>query len=228
MLRADSRPARLPSLATTGRSKACHGVRPGCRVAKLVDLKTLLAGFTFSVPLPLFGHNLWCFPLDRHHIREYVKHPRALFACLLILRRYDRKHRARLKVEVTSRLPFRGKLSPRSGWKVNEISGDFPRSGPARHPLGGFIKEMKVETRLAPSPSHRLGASMEGLIELVAASFARHGIECPVDNSQSARPVSATSVQPTPSAAVHPAETIIATALPEHNFRKDRKVDPAP
>ena len=62
---------------------------------------------------------------------------------------------------------------------------------------------------------------MEGLIELVAASFARHGIECPADNFQLARPV------PT-AQAVHPAEPILTTALPEHNFRKSLQGDPAP
>ena len=133
----------------------------------------------------------------------------------------------RLKVEVTSGLPFHGKPSPRSGWEVNEISGDFPRSGPARHPLGGFIKGIKVETGLASSPAYRLGAPMDGLIELVAASFARHGIECPVDNSHSARPATATSVQPTPTT-VRPAEATLTSGLPEHNFRKGQQGDTAP
>jgi hypothetical protein len=60
---------------------------------------------------------------------------------------------------------------------------------------------------------------MESLIELVAASFARHGIECPADNSQLARP----TAQP-----IRPAEPILTTALPEHNFRKSLQGDPAP
>jgi len=60
---------------------------------------------------------------------------------------------------------------------------------------------------------------MEGLIELVAASFARHGIECPADNFQLARPTAQ---------AIHPAEPILTTALPEHNFRKSLQGDPAP
>jgi hypothetical protein len=64
---------------------------------------------------------------------------------------------------------------------------------------------------------------MEGLIELVAASFARHGIECPADNFQLARPV---PTQPAP--AIRPAEPILATALPVHNFRKSLQGDPAP
>ena len=62
---------------------------------------------------------------------------------------------------------------------------------------------------------------MEGLIELVAASFARHGIECPADVSQSVGPV------PT-KPAIPRAEPILTTALPEHNFRKSLQGDPAP
>lgn len=64
---------------------------------------------------------------------------------------------------------------------------------------------------------------MEGLIELVAASFARHGIECPADDSPSTGPV------PTkPAQAIRPAEPILTAALPEHNFRKSLQGDPAP
>jgi len=64
---------------------------------------------------------------------------------------------------------------------------------------------------------------MEGLIELVAASFARHGIQCPADDSQLAGPV------PTqPAQAIRPAAPILTTALPEHNFRKSLQGDPAP
>jgi hypothetical protein len=64
---------------------------------------------------------------------------------------------------------------------------------------------------------------MEGLIELVAASFARHGIECPAGDSPLARPVQTTSAP-----AVRPAEPTLTTALPEHNFRKSLQGDPAP
>ena len=53
---------------------------------------------------------------------------------------------------------------------------------------------------------------MEALIALVAASFARHGIESPGD-LQLARP---NSVQ-----TVHPAEPTRTSALPEHNYRKN-------
>ena len=72
---------------------------------------------------------------------------------------------------------------------------------------------------------------MEGLIELVAASFARHGIECPAVDSQSAwgRPVRGRATSPAQaeqnSAVTHASEP---TALPEHNFRKNLQGDPAP
>jgi hypothetical protein len=54
---------------------------------------------------------------------------------------------------------------------------------------------------------------MEGLIELVAASFLRHGIECPATDS-------APRIQTT--------EPIPPTELPEHSFRKKPEADPAP
>ena len=53
---------------------------------------------------------------------------------------------------------------------------------------------------------------MEDLIELVAASFARHGIETPAGDPQQARP--------NPLQTVRPAEPTLTTALPEHNYRK--------
>jgi len=59
---------------------------------------------------------------------------------------------------------------------------------------------------------------MESLIELVASSLARHGIECPDGHSQKwvTAPVKA---------AVEPS---VPTALPEHNYRKILDGDPAP
>jgi hypothetical protein len=48
---------------------------------------------------------------------------------------------------------------------------------------------------------------MEELFQLVADSFRRHGIESPVRDA----PVSA---------AVRPAEPILPTELPDHNYRK--------
>jgi len=78
---------------------------------------------------------------------------------------------------------------------------------------------------------------MEDLMELVAASFARHGIECPPANSKFAqghKPLPA--VVPTTVEAVAlalPAErtSVVGTAptaLLEHNFRKQLQGDPAP
>ncbi len=53
---------------------------------------------------------------------------------------------------------------------------------------------------------------MEGLIELVAASFIRHGIESPVADA---------SVPPAgPPSAIQAASPIEPTALPEHSYRK--------
>jgi hypothetical protein len=57
---------------------------------------------------------------------------------------------------------------------------------------------------------------MEGLIQLVAASFIRHGIESPAPGDSPASP------------AIRPAEPTLATALPEHNYRKCSQSDPAP
>ena len=62
---------------------------------------------------------------------------------------------------------------------------------------------------------------MESLIELVAASLARHGIECPDRDS---KPMSGRATSPV-RASIPPAEP---TALPEHNYRKILDGDPAP
>ncbi len=48
---------------------------------------------------------------------------------------------------------------------------------------------------------------MEGLIQLVAESFARHGIECP-------------TVDPQTVESVLPAEAPLPAMLAEHNYRK--------
>jgi hypothetical protein len=61
---------------------------------------------------------------------------------------------------------------------------------------------------------------MEDLIALVAASFARYGIECPAMNMDNDRKV----VEKRASSPV-PADP---AALPEHNFRKGLQGDPAP
>ena len=49
---------------------------------------------------------------------------------------------------------------------------------------------------------------MEGLIELVDAFFARHGIECPAVDPQLVRPNSAQ--------AIRSVEPTLTTALPQH------------
>jgi hypothetical protein len=60
---------------------------------------------------------------------------------------------------------------------------------------------------------------MEGLIELVAASFARHGIECPSPMERRASTPVQTEKQT--GTAAEP------TALPDHNYRKESQPDPA-
>lgn len=55
---------------------------------------------------------------------------------------------------------------------------------------------------------------MEGLIELVAASFVRHGIECPAGD-------------PNATLRFRPAEPASQVALPEHGFRKNPEGDVA-
>jgi hypothetical protein len=62
---------------------------------------------------------------------------------------------------------------------------------------------------------------MESLIELVAASLARHGVECPADGNSALVWKRAAS----PDSSV-PADE--ATRLPEHNFRGNVGGDPAP
>jgi hypothetical protein len=56
---------------------------------------------------------------------------------------------------------------------------------------------------------------MEDLIQFVAESFARHGIECQASESQTTE-------------SVRPVEAPIPVALPEHNYRKGPDVDFAP
>jgi hypothetical protein len=66
---------------------------------------------------------------------------------------------------------------------------------------------------------------MERLIELVAASFARHGIECSADDAQLGYPTSGRSTAALFAAGPEPG---LAGALPEHNYRKIVQVDPFP
>ena len=51
---------------------------------------------------------------------------------------------------------------------------------------------------------------MECLIQLVAETFARHGIECPTVASQTVE-------------SVRPAEAPIPAVLPEHNYRPSKE-----
>jgi len=67
---------------------------------------------------------------------------------------------------------------------------------------------------------------MQDLIELVAASFVRHGIAGPGDSqfveAEHSRAVAhGTSKSPI-------AQVALTTALPEHNYRKSLQGDPAP
>jgi hypothetical protein len=57
---------------------------------------------------------------------------------------------------------------------------------------------------------------MEGLIQLVAATFIRHGIESPAAGDS-------LTFQ-----AIPLAEPTLPTALPEHNYRRSTQSDPAP
>ena len=70
---------------------------------------------------------------------------------------------------------------------------------------------------------------MEGLIELVAASFARNGIDCPAADLRSAGPASVGLVETMPSAAIREesAGDTLSAVLPEHYFRKGPQGDPA-
>ncbi len=67
---------------------------------------------------------------------------------------------------------------------------------------------------------------MDGLIELVAASFARHGIECPIGDSQPPIGGSQPMIEGSSAQAARPAEPAMAT-LPEHNYRRSLPDDPA-
>ena len=69
---------------------------------------------------------------------------------------------------------------------------------------------------------------MEELIELVAASFARHGIEC--RDSKLAPALAGTAVLgcPTEHSSAKAIAAPVSTELLEHNFRKRLQGDPAP
>jgi hypothetical protein len=57
---------------------------------------------------------------------------------------------------------------------------------------------------------------MDGLIQLVAASFIRHGLESPaVGDSLTSQ-------------TIHHAEPTLPAVLPKHNYRESTQSDPAP
>jgi len=56
---------------------------------------------------------------------------------------------------------------------------------------------------------------MEDLIQLVAETFARHGIECP-------------TVEPQTGESVRPAEAPVPAVLPEHNYRQSKEAISTP
>jgi len=74
---------------------------------------------------------------------------------------------------------------------------------------------------------------MESLIELVAVSLARHGIECPDGVSVLKRSASPTCSEQERKAeagriSTSAAESSLPTALPEHSFRRKSIGEPAP
>ena len=77
---------------------------------------------------------------------------------------------------------------------------------------------------------------MEALMNLVAASFARHGIECPASDSQVGAGAGVVICPAEERAAlVRTAVNSVVTApglnriaFPEHNYRKSLQGDPAP
>lgn len=76
---------------------------------------------------------------------------------------------------------------------------------------------------------------MEALMNLVAASFARHGIECPASDSKAGVVIcpgeESAALGRATVKSVLAAPTAYATnpvAFPEHNYRKRLQGDPAP
>ncbi len=69
---------------------------------------------------------------------------------------------------------------------------------------------------------------MEDLIELVAASFARHGIECRDSKLAPVQVGTAALGCPTENSSAQAIAAPVSAELPEHNFRKRLQDDPAP
>lgn len=71
---------------------------------------------------------------------------------------------------------------------------------------------------------------MQDLMELVAASFARHGIKCPAGESMtvSEQPISTAPAAGPRNADAGAQPAIEPAALPEHNYGRRLLSDPAP
>jgi hypothetical protein len=69
---------------------------------------------------------------------------------------------------------------------------------------------------------------MDGLIEIVTASFARHGIQCPDSASRPSWKQAAPSTGPAQDMKTKAADPVQSAALPKHNFRPLSEGDPAP
>jgi hypothetical protein len=75
---------------------------------------------------------------------------------------------------------------------------------------------------------------MEALMNLVAASFARHGIECPASDSQAGTGVIVCPAEERAAPGRTAVNSVVTAhgssriALPEHNYRKSLQGDPAP
>ena len=176
------------------------------------------------------------FSLDRHYRWEYVRVPKST-QNRAPTREPQPENRGELKVEVTSRPLLYGSHPSESGWSC---SGDFPL-GPVRpvsqrqvSPRGDSSQRNLTESPLLAGPVFPrefrsqisvifvvLRSPMEGLFKIVAASLARHGIDCPEGVSTAVlKRVTAPVAVPTPSPE--------PSALPEHSFRRKSESDPAP
>ena len=100
---------------------------------------------------------------------------------------------------------------------MDGTSGDFPRLGSPGIPSGGFIKDSRRVIGFSDPASFAERCQeplMEGLIQLVTESLARHGIKA--------------VGEPQTTESVPPAEASLPAVLPEHNYRKSHEVSSAP
>ena len=86
------------------------------------------------------------------------------------------------------------------------LTGQDPTAKP------GTANELPRPAALRSDSGALRGAPMEGLFELVAASFIRHGIECPAGDSVAKQ-------------WTRPPEPPALAALPEHSFRKKSEAE---